>query len=293
MFTRSKYDEAVGLHASGDVEGAKNLLLEIYNNTRDTNLKIDSAVSLISCLNQADDHQLMLQVCNEGIKQSRAQNRKDALVLLLMRRATTLLQKLSLIVWAQKNITLMDTWFQFAHEKEQEDYQHLQKLFEQHKKNALDSIDEAMSLPMDESVKFHVIFDSAHAKEQLAETLNFSSVHHKKFLGRIWKKVINRDQYRLSCHFLKEARSLYHKAIEAGLASGDETAPGYCYYQLGLSYRMYFKFWRSRYYLMLAKQGAKKYKINSISRSVDEIFADFHMRKIGGDTVNHHDITID
>jgi hypothetical protein len=106
-------------------------------------------------------------------------------------------------------------------------------------------------------------------------------------------KVANPEQHKLSRKFLKEARSLYHEAVKAGLASGDETTPTYCYYQLGLSYRIFFQFWRARYYLMRAKYGAKKHGVDRITNAVEQIFSDLRMKKIGGESVDHRDITVD
>ncbi len=285
-----RHKKALDAFSKGKVKKARKILLELRNTTRDERLKIDVDLALVSCLNQADDHGLMLEITGEGIELADKYALPDVQAVFCGRKAVTLLQKQSSIIHRMKCIKLPPEWFEFATERERNEYQKL--------RNALSNIalevDELLAkarelASQDHRVQFQLLFEEAQVRSQLLDAFFF--LHQKTSkLAFKWRRWAMASKHRRELwRRLNEIKSLYIGAADKLNAGGDETGFAYSFFNLALAYRGAWKYRLADFYLGKAEEVATRHKLKQILRGIADVRKDLRQNDVSGEDVDYKD----
>jgi hypothetical protein len=284
----AKAQQSIG---KGRLEKAKNILLKLRGSTTDERLKVDVDLALITCLNQADNHLLLLEVVDEGMVLSEKFLLSDARAIFYITKATTLLQKQSSIIYAQKCIKLPSEWFNFALEREREEYNRLEKQFVSVDREANELFQLAKSLASKRpATQFQILFNEAQAKSQIIDVYLFKHGHPRRRIFRkslVWG--VSRKDKRIIIKMFDEVKKLYLNAAKILSQDGDPSGYAYSYFHLALAYRTLLKFRRAKFFLKKAEVVALRYTVMPILKRIKEVQKDFTYKKISGAGVDYKD----
>ncbi|MFA6132352.1 MAG: hypothetical protein WC702_04840 [Patescibacteria group bacterium] len=274
----------------GGIEKARKMLLELRETTHDDRLKVDVDLALIPCLNQVDDHGLILEITAEGFILAEKFNLSDAQAFFCSKKAVTLLQKQPMVIHRMKSIKLHTEWFEFATERERDEYKRLEVGLETITKEADVLLGKARQLASrNPDVQYQIIFEEAQARNQILDA--FFLVHQKpNKLMLKWRRWAMSHRHRSEIKKqLNEIKKLYILAAQKLYEGGDETGFAYCYFNLALAYRGFWKFRLANYYLNKARDVATRYKIKNILRKIIEVREDIRLKKVSGEDVVYRD----
>jgi len=288
-----KHKKALDAFGKGKIKKARKILLELREAMQDDRLKVDVDLALVSCLNQVDDHGLLLEVTAEGMALAQKLILPDAEAVFCGRKAVTLLQKQSSIIHRMKCIKLPPEWFEFATERERDEYQ---KLKEGLKKIGLEAdslLNRARALASkDPAMQFQLLFEEAQVRNQMLDAFFFIHQRPSKlgFKWRLW--TMNREHRLELARRLDEIRSLYLLAAQKLNETGDETGFAYCYFNLALAYRGLWKYRIADSYLRKAEEVATRHKLRQILCGIAEVRKDLSQSNISGEDAGYKDFLV-
>lgn len=291
---RRKYKLALEAFDKGKVNKAKKILLALRSSTSDERLKVDIDSALMSCLNQVDDHELMLQVTDEGRLLSRQFDLRDAEAAFCARRAVTLLQKQVHILHRMKCIKLVPEWFEFALKRERDDYHRLDDALKAIHSDAEILIGEARELASnDAQIQFQLLFETAQIRSQMMDAFIFTHMQSKQRALKKRNMLMNRKDRRELSRRLREIESLFLRAAKVLDVGGDQTGYAHCFYNLALTYRSAWKYKKAAAYLDRAEEVASNYDLKQILCGIREVKKDLKHRDITGEDVDYRDFLKD
>ena len=110
----------------GDKKEASKAFMALAN-SRDEGIKLQAIDALSSILDQIKDYKVIMTLCDEAIKISKAQKRKDNSAYFQMRKANTLAMKIGGWKYVRKMFKLSPNWFNFSTEEEEQKYKELDR----------------------------------------------------------------------------------------------------------------------------------------------------------------------
>lgn len=287
---RRRYKNALDAFSQGDVEKARKILQELRFSTGDERLKIDIDLALLPCLNQADDHGLLLELTEEGISLASKYFISDVEAVFSVKRAVTLLQKQPSILHKMACIKLPNGWFNFAVERERDEHQKLGELLDKIAYDADILVERAKKIASkNPKTQFHLLFEEAHIKSQIFDARFFVYNQPNKSSMKARRWVMERRHKQELLQRLGEIQLLYLQAAKVLAQEGDETGFAYCYYQLGLQYRSAWKYYLAKRCFKKAENFAKGCNLQLILRQIEEVRKDFMQREVSGDSVDYKD----
>lgn len=287
---RRRFKTAIDAFNKGKKEKARKIFIELRASTLDELLKIDVDLALLSCLNQANDHTLLLEVCNEGIGLASANKLGDAEAAFCAMKAVTLLQKQPVILHRMKCITLPPEWFEFATEKERDEYCGHEKMLEEISKESNSLFQNAKSIASTgHQIQSKLMYDEARIKSQIfdARFLLSQRINKRVFKWRLWS--MSREDKKELRKLLIEIESLHLESARVLALGGDETGYAYSYFALAAMYRGAWKYRKADAYLKKAEVVAKKYQLKQILSGIAEVRKDLKQKNVSSEDVDYKD----
>ncbi len=273
MSDAGRFQEAEGRWASGDVQGARNIHLDICTNGRDDRVRLESALLLVDRVKPIDHLAEFLHVCDIGIACALKTTAPLPEAYLMGKRAEGLavLTGVSLVP-ERKTLRMAPGWFGFSLERDEARFKELTQKVE--------SIDGEVDGLLSRGL---AISGSAGSHSTKAQVLLCSGrVHFQRYMNLKMEYLKQRFKvpsfllgflrpYRLDEFFLftKEERANMERCLAQCQASylaaadefredGQESATAYAYYNLANEFRTAFRFRKAKKYLSLAKQIAER-----------------------------------
>jgi len=288
-----RHKKALDAFNKGKVKKARKILLELRNTMQDDRLKVDVDLALVSCLNQADDHGLLLEITTEGIALSEKHALPDAQAVFCGRKAVTLLQKQSSIIHRMKCVKLPPEWFEFATEREENEYQKLKDGLKNIGLEADSLLDKARELASkDPAVQFQLLFEEAQVRNQMLDAFFFIHQRPSKLGFKLRRWTMSRERRLELARRLDEIKTLYLLAAQKLNETGDETGFAYCYFNLALAYRGLWKYRIADSYFRKAEEVATRHKLRQILRGIAEVRKDLNQTNILGEDVEYKDFLV-
>lgn len=111
------------MNAGNKDEAAK--VFTVLTNSKDDGIKLQAYDALLSILDQIKDYQVIMTLCDNGIKISQTQKRIDNLAYFQMRKASAMSIKIGGWKYVRKMFKLSPDWFNFSTEEEEKRYKEL------------------------------------------------------------------------------------------------------------------------------------------------------------------------
>jgi len=204
MTDNERFREAEALLALGRKDEASNLFLDLFNNTEDIILRLNSGLELNRSLDQVQDREKLLVIASETIKLAQRLTNKDTKAIALCYKGLLQLQSKVRNLDKMKRINLSPDWFEFSLENDKDNYQEMNeesKFFEEDAWKCLDEAKDIAQNSEDYALKSKVYSMLSQAYLQKFFELRFTNLG-KNWLQR-WLAVHNYDHF----FFRGEARA--------------------------------------------------------------------------------------
>ncbi len=251
------------------------ILWKLYR-SKDQNIKLDAALSLLITLDHLTENQKLLEVTEEAIKTASDLQKMDVRAYLLTQKATFLFSELNFLVYRQRNLMLaagVFEWIDFSLEKEKKEFEtisiHRKKLEEKIYKLEMEA-SELVNSSTNHYLRGHIFMGLAqlHISRFLNHQLDFvsggrirSMIANIYFIRR-WnlnKFIIYDKSSRKNINESKrQSFSFFEKAATEFKAGHLNSDLAYAYYNLATNLTLTFNFTKSKKFLSLAKQLAQK-----------------------------------
>jgi tetratricopeptide (TPR) repeat protein len=233
-----------GVHLMND--GNKDEATKVFTvlaNSKDDGMKLQAYDALLSILDQIKDYKVIMILCNNGIKISQAQERRDNLAYFQIRKASAMSLKIGGWKYIRKMFKLSPDWFGFSTEEEQEKYKELDTKIEENEKQVdvlcSESLKNAELANNNKLLGMIYLYRSLIWKnrysdlrvEQMTRTISF--LPHGRFRDMM---EYNKKDLRRIDNFDREAISDLKRAISIFKEIGDNDSTSNCLNNLANHY---------------------------------------------------------
>jgi len=173
MTEKDKFQVAAHFMSLGQMEKASAIFWDIYDKTKNSALKLQTILGLITTLNQAKENDKLHKICTEGINLANRLGTFDAKAYLMAKKAHCLSVDVCFNLYKRKNIVLTPGWKGFALESEEKEYRDLTE--------KIKNCEKETDLLLNESLK---IVEEKDSKNFKAHVLMFKGeIYAEKYLN--------------------------------------------------------------------------------------------------------------
>lgn len=280
MSEKDKFQVALHFTSQGQMEKASAIFWDVYNKTKNSALKLQTILALITTLNQSKDNDKLKKICTEGINLAKRLGAIDAKAFLIAKKAHCLSVDVCFNLYKRKNLVLTPGWKGFALESYEKEYKSLTEKIISSEKEA--------DLLLDESLKMIKEIDSKDAEanvlmfrgELYAEKyLNYKMENMKVTKLRLFfKNLTSKDYFFFNSkdrRKMKEYMSLCKKSfLESARvfeSIGDEIGKAHSFINLANYLRSANHQNKANKYLAKTKKIAYRYKDIALLHRIDKL----------------------
>lgn len=289
MSEKDKFQAALYFTSLGQMEKASAIFWEIYNKTKNSALKLQTILTLITILNQSKDNDILQKICTEGINLANCLGDIDAKAYLIAKKAHCLSVDVWFNLYKRKNLVLTPGWKGFALESEEKEYKNLTEKIISSEKEA--------DLLLNESLK---IIEEKDSKDTKANVLMFKGeLYAEKYLNykmenmkltklRLFFKNLtskdyfffNREDRKKLKEFMSSCKNSFLESASIFESSGDEIGKAHSFLNLANYLGSASCQNEANKYLAKARKIAQKHKDIAMLHRIDKLVKSIKTRTV-------------
>jgi len=146
MLDKNKFKIAERFVSLGFTRPASALFWEIYNETKNSSLKLQAILELTTTLSPTEEIDKLIKICTEGINLAGQLGSLDLKACLMAKKANYLSYYVSLYRYERKNLKLVPEWIGFALENDEKEYNELTDKISKFENEAYDLLHKSIKI---------------------------------------------------------------------------------------------------------------------------------------------------
>lgn len=284
MTDQEIFDKCFTEIQKGNFNAVFQILLNLYNTTRDIPVKLNSLIMIITSLSVVDHYDFIIKICDNGLQFLNGQL-KDVKARLLSAKAAALHVKRIPYVHERGLIKLSPDWINFSLEKDKARYDELTKKINNIDSTVSSLLEEAESLingiPESQS-KATVMISLALAYGQSLDQYKLENFKIGKFVffrhalefivyfKPLWFLFFTREEVEFMTKEMYKVKDLFLNSARIAVSLSDFSLAGYAYYNLSNQFRG--TFFLRKFYLFRASRMARKSKDPILLRKIKQFY---------------------